>query len=147
LKTLSGFTNIISIEIKTMIQTFIIDIDDTIMYSPLNDEGKYDYDKSMPMLSSIERIRLLKDAGHSVILFTARGMRTFEGNVKKIKAEHETRLVNWLKEHEVPYDSLVFGKPWGPNPIYVDNRNLSLHAFVTSAPEFFEDIIKAESKI
>lgn len=130
-----------------MIHTFIIDVDDTVLTSPLNENGKYDYDKSMPINSSVERIRSLKSDGHEIILFTARGMRTFNGDVKKIKKEHEERLIKWLKENDVPYDSLVFGKPWGPNPIYVDNRNLSLHSFVTSAPEFFENIIKAENTI
>jgi capsule biosynthesis phosphatase len=130
-----------------MTHTFIIDVDDTILTTPLNEDGTYDYDKSTPITVSVERIRSLKEEGHQIILFTARGVRTFNGDVKKIKKEHQERLVNWLKQNEVPYDSLVFGKPWGPNPIYVDNRNLSLHAFVTSNPEFFENIIKAENNI
>lgn len=130
-----------------MTHTFIIDVDDTILTTPLNEDGTYDYDKSIPIAASIERIRSLKQEDHQIILFTARGSRTFNGDLKKIKKEHEERLVNWLKQNEVPYDSLVFGKPWGPNPIYVDNRNLSLHSFVTSNPEFFENIIKAENKI
>jgi capsule biosynthesis phosphatase len=130
-----------------MTHTFIIDVDDTILTTPLNADGKYDYDQSTPITVSVERIRSLKQNGHQIILFTARGMRTFNGDVKKIKKEHEERLITWLKQNEVPYDSLVFGKPWGPNPIYVDNRNLSLHSFVTSNPEFFENIIKAENTI
>jgi capsule biosynthesis phosphatase len=130
-----------------MTHTFIIDVDDTILTTPLNEDGTYDYDKSTPITVSVERIRSLKEEGHQIIFFTARGARTFNGDVKKIKKEHEERLVNWLKQNEVPYDSLVFGKPWGPNPIYVDNRNLSLHAFVTGSPEFFENIIKAENRI
>jgi capsule biosynthesis phosphatase len=130
-----------------MTHTFIIDVDDTILTTPLNEDGTYDYDKSTPITVSVERIRSLKEEGHQIILFTARGVRTFNGDVKKIKKEHEERLVNWLKQNEVPYDSLVFGKPWGPNPIYVDNRNLSLHTFVTGSPEFFENIIKAENRI
>ena len=130
-----------------MIQTFIIDVDDTILSTPLNEDGNYEYDKSTPITTSVERVRSLKEDGHTIILFTARGMRTFNGDVKKIKKEHEERLITWLSENEVPYDSLVFGKPWGPNPIYVDNRNLSLHSFVTSNPEFFENIINAENRI
>jgi capsule biosynthesis phosphatase len=130
-----------------MIQTFIIDVDDTILSTPLKEDGTYDYNQSTPITASVERIRSLKENGHSIILFTARGMRTFNGDLKKIKKEHEERLITWLSENEVPYDSLVFGKPWGPNPIYVDNRNLSLHSFVTSNPEFFENIINAENKI
>ena len=130
-----------------MIHTFIIDVDDTILTTPLNEDGQYEYDKSTLISPSVERIRSLKEEGHTIILFTARGMRTFNGDVKKIKKEHQERLITWLSDNEVPYDSLVFGKPWGDNPIYVDNRNLSLHSFVTSNPDFFENIIKAENNI
>lgn len=130
-----------------MIHTFIIDVDDTILTTPLNEDGQYEYDKSTLISPSVERIRSLKEEGHTIILFTARGMRTFNGDVKKIKKEHQERLIKWLSDNEVPYDSLVFGKPWGDNPIYVDNRNLSLHSFVTSNPDFFENIIKAENNI
>jgi capsule biosynthesis phosphatase len=130
-----------------MKQTFIIDIDDTILTSPIKENGKYDYDNSSPINSTIERIRTLKQSEHTIILFTARGMKTFKGNVKKIEAEHKERLLNWLKINDVPYDDIIFGKPWGANPIYVDNRNLSLHSFVTGNPEFFENIINAENKL
>jgi len=88
-----------------MTHTFIIDVDDTILTTPLNEDGTYDYDKSTPITVSVERIRSLKEEGHQIILFTARGVRTFNGDVKKIKKEHQERLVNWLKQNEVPYDS------------------------------------------
>jgi capsule biosynthesis phosphatase len=130
-----------------MQQTYIVDIDDTVLTTPLREDGTYDYDKSTPLMPVIEKLRLVKEAGHTIILFTARGMRTFKGNVKKIKEAHEARLIKFMKEHDVPYDELIMGKAWGPNPIYIDNRNLSLHAFVTSNPEFFENIIKAENQI
>ena len=70
-----------------MIHTFIIDVDDTILTTPLNEDGQYEYDKSTLISPSVERIRSLKEEGHTIILFTARGMRTFNGDVKKIKKE------------------------------------------------------------
>ena len=71
-----------------MIHTFIIDVDDTVLTTPLNEDGKYDYEKSTPIAASVERIRSLKQEDHQIILFTARGSRTFNGDLKKIKKEY-----------------------------------------------------------
>lgn len=132
---------------NTTINTFIVDIDDTILTTPKGENGKFAYNESQPITATITRLQELKTAGHSIILFTARGMRTFGGDVNKIKAEHEARLVKWLAEHGVPYDALIFGKPWGSNPIYVDNRNLSLKSFLNANVEDYEKLIIEENEI
>ncbi len=104
--------------------TFVIDIDDTICKSELVD-GRYDYENSKPIISVIERIRELKKGGHTIILFTARGMRTHGGNLDEIYEKVAPVLDDWLRKHNVPFDQLIMGKPWGPNVFYVDDRALS----------------------
>lgn len=126
--------------------TFIIDIDNTISLSQKKEDGSYDYDNSQPIESVIRRIQELHSDGHTIKLFTARGVRTFNGNVKNIKKEHEERLINWLKEFNVPYQDITWGKPWGENVFYIDDRSLSIHAFTHSNPDFFEQILKIENK-
>jgi len=127
--------------------TFVIDIDNTILTTPQLPDGSYDYVNSKPQNLVIQRIQELKESGNTIYLFTARGMRTFKGNVKQIKEAHEKLLTEWLKENNVPYDKLIWGKPWGENVIYVDDRNISIQTFVNANPEFYESIIKSENTI
>lgn len=127
--------------------TFIIDIDGVICHAPNNPDGSYDYPNAHPVTSVIKRINQLYDDGNTIILLTARGYRTFNGDLEKIKEFHEPIFIEWLKKHNVKHHKLIMGKPWGPNPIYVDDRGLSLHSFLTANSEFFENIIKAENAI
>jgi len=130
-----------------MAQTFIIDIDGTLCTSPQLEDGSFDYPNAEPITAVINRVNEMYDAGHTVVLSTARGMRTYEGNVKKIKEKVLPVLEEWLKVHGVKYHRLDVGKSWGDNPIYVDNRNLSVKSFALDNPDFFENIIKAENNI
>lgn len=130
-----------------MAQTFIMDIDGTICQAILQEDGTYDYPNAVPYYRVIERVNELYDSGNTIILSTSRGMRTYSGNLKKIKENVLPVLEEWLKRHEVKYHKIHIGKPWGENPVYVDNRNLSLKSFTHDNPEFFENIIKSENTI
>jgi len=112
--------------------TFVIDIDGTICVATKNENDSYDYVNAKPISKVIEKIVALKKAGHTIILHTARGMRTHNGNVEKIKLEVLPILKEWLKVHGVPYDELYMGKPWGPNAYYIDDRSLSPYQFAHS---------------
>ena len=127
--------------------TFIIDIDGTICDAPLNSDGSYDYPNAVPITATIERINQLYDQGHKIILFTARGNRTFKGDLKKIEEFHGPILKEWMDRHGVKRHEIRTGKPWGEDPIYVDNRNLSLSAFVWKHPNQCEDIIQEQNAI
>jgi capsule biosynthesis phosphatase len=127
--------------------TFIMDIDGTICHSPQREDGSFDYENATPIEGVISRINELYDAGHTIVLNTARGMRTHNGDVKKVEKHMRPNLEKWLADNGVKYHQLVMGKAWGENPIYVDNRNLSIKSFALENPEFFENIIKAECNI
>jgi capsule biosynthesis phosphatase len=130
-----------------MENTFIIDIDGTICNAPQLEDGSYDYPNAIPVDSVIDRVNQMYNEGHTIILSTARGMRTYDGSIKKIKENILPVLEEWLANHGVLYHKLEIGKSWGPNPIYVDNRNLCIHNFVTANPEFFEKIVNVENRI
>lgn len=115
--------------------TFVIDIDDTISVTEVDENGVGQYLHAKPITEVIRRIQELYRDGHKIILFTARGMRTFKGNIKEIENFHKENLINWLGEHDVPYDELCFGKPWGHNVYYIDDRNLTISQFVNNPPE------------
>jgi capsule biosynthesis phosphatase len=133
--------------ITTMPNTYVLDVDGTICQAQQKEDGSYDYANASPFYPVIERINELYDQGNTIIFFTARGMRTYKGNVKKIKEIVQPVLVNWLEKNGVKYHELIMGKPWGENVFYIDDRGLSLKAFTYDNPEFFKNIIKAENLI
>jgi len=76
--------------------TFIIDIDGTICDAPQKPDGSYDYPNAVPITPTIERINFLYDEGHKIILFTARGNRTFRGHLQSIEDHHGPILKEWM---------------------------------------------------
>ena len=68
--------------------------------------------------------------GVYIILFTSRNMRTFKGSIGIINKITAPLLLNWLSVHEVPFDEIYYGKPWGDSVSYVDDKNLSINNFI-----------------
>ena len=73
-----------------------------------------------PIEGAIEKLRKLKENGHYLIIFTARHMKTCDGNVGKVTAKIGKITIDWLAKHEVPYDEIYFGKPWAH--VYIDDN-------------------------
>lgn len=73
-----------------------------------------------PIPGAIAKIQALKAAGHTIILYTARHMKTCEGNEGKVVARVGQITLDWLARHEVPFDEIYFGKPWAE--IYIDDN-------------------------
>ena len=69
--------------------TFVIDVDGTIcLAKEIKETKKFDYVNATPINHVIEKIRKLKAEGHSIVLHTSRGMKTYEGNVNN-------KALNW----------------------------------------------------
>lgn len=75
-----------------------------------------DYKFAAPVRKMIEYIRRAKRDGHWIVLYTARGSGT--GEDWSIVTERQ------LREWAVPYDELVFGKPYAD--LYVDDRAVNV---------------------
>ena len=107
--------------------SLIFDIDNTICTTQNGD-----YANSAPNLSIVELIRLRKDEGFYIVLFTSRNMRSYDGSIGKINKFTIPVLVDWLFKHEIPYDELIVGKPWpGPDGYYIDDRSIRPSEFLT----------------
>lgn len=87
----------------------------------LKQEGQT-YADVAPLPGAIAKIRQLKAAGHTVILHTARHMKTCQGNPGMVIARVGQITLDWLARHEIPYDEIHFGKPWAH--VYVDDNAL-----------------------
>jgi len=99
-----------------------IDLDGVVCELKRSDQC---YEDLLPVDGAIEKIKALKANGHYIILFTARHMKTCEGNVGKVMARLGKVTLDWLAKHDIPYDEIVFGKPWAD--IYIDDN---AHRFV-----------------
>lgn len=104
----------------------IFDLDDTICST---ENG--DYRNSRPDLEVVEKLIEYKSMGFSICINTSRNMRTYQGNTGMINANTLPLIINWLNEHEVPYDEVYVGKPWcGTEGFYVDDKAIRPNEFV-----------------
>ena len=64
-----------------------------------------------------------KEAGFEICLSTVRNMRAYHGNSGKIIANTLPILIDWLKEHNIPYDAIYIAKSWGGfEGFYIDDK-------------------------
>lgn len=98
------------------------DLDNTLVTYP---KIKNDYSSCEPILKNIKMVQYLKKIGWTIIIYTARRMRTHNGNVGKIIQDVGEITINSLKKFNIPYDELHFGKPYAH--FYVDD--LAINAY------------------
>ena len=111
-----------------MTKKIVIDLDDTIS---IKAEGQ-SYEAALPRHDVISKIHEYKQMGFTICVFTARNMRTFDGNVGRINAVTLPIILAWLENHNVPYDEVVIGKPWcGSEGFYVDDKAVRPHEFAS----------------
>jgi len=78
------------------------------------------YAELEPVEGAVEKLRALRAAGHTVIIFTARHMKTCGGNVALVLARQGATTFEWLARYGVPYDEIFFGKPHAD--VYIDDN-------------------------
>jgi capsule biosynthesis phosphatase len=109
-----------------MTNKIVVDLDGTITTN--SDDG---YANAEPNVAVIEKLRQYKECGFLITIFSARNMRTYEGNVGKINVHTLPIITAWLVRHGVPYDEILVGKPWcGYDGFYVDDRAVRPDEFV-----------------
>ena len=82
----------------------IIDLDGTIC----TEEKMFSRSLAKPIAKSIESVNLLYNAGHTIIIYSARNWIEYE------------MTINWLTIHNVSFHQLVMGKPQGD--VWIDDR-------------------------
>jgi capsule biosynthesis phosphatase len=101
----------------------VIDIDDTIC-----DNKNRDYVNAIPHMDVINKINnLYEEKNYDIVLYTARGMVSCNGDLKAIDKKNRVILEEWLKKHNVKYTRLMFGKPLGD--LYVDDKGMNVKEF------------------
>jgi histidinol phosphatase-like enzyme len=112
------------------------DLDDVICFRPTGyeDLGPEKYSYCQPHKETIQLVNSLYDDGYKIIIYTARGMSQFSGNIVEIYSKLYNQTNDQLKSWEVKYHQLVMGKIH--YDILIDDKSLNSYAINK------EDIIK-----
>lgn len=120
-------------------KVLVMDIDGTLCHSKTTEASYLDV---QPKRDVLDQLLAYRKKGFYIILYTARQMRTYAGNVGKINANTGKILFEWLDLHQIPYDELHFGKPWcGRQGFYVDDKAIRPDEFLNLSYEEILELI------
>lgn len=88
-----------------------------------------------------EMIKKLHDAGHTIVINTARNMGSTGHNVGKAMKNVGKMTLDWLDKHGIIYDEIFFGKPNAD--ICIDDRCLR---FQDNWDEMTEELLLSKAK-
>lgn len=118
--------------------TFIFDIDGTIC--PIKAKNE-EYIDLVPYQEMVQKIKEYKEQGAKITLLTSRNMNSYGGNIGLINANTAKVLLQWLDKWDIPYDEIVYGKPWpGHQGFYVDDRTIRPDEFLKLSPEEMNEV-------
>lgn len=122
--------------------TFVFDVDGTLCPIKKEDER---YEDIVPYPEMVEKIRQYKKGGAKIVFLTSRNMNSFNGNIGLINARTAKTLLAWLDKWEIPYDEIIYGKPWpGHHGFYVDDRTVRPSEFLEKSVEELDDIVRRD---
>lgn len=120
--------------------TFCFDIDGTLCPIKKKEE---EYIDLVPYGEMIAKLREYKEGGAKIVLFTSRNMNSYGGNIGLINANTAKILLKWLEKWEIPYDEIIYGKPWpGHKGFYVDDRTVRPDEFLKYSVDELNEICK-----
>ncbi|MBB5192461.1 capsule biosynthesis phosphatase [Silvimonas terrae] len=123
-------------------RNLVLDVDGTLVPSKKSGES---YADLVPFPDMIEKVREYREAGFYIILYSARNMRTYDGNVGLINANTAKTLMQWLDKHQIPYDEIHLGKPWpGEGGFYVDDKAIRPNEFLSLTYDEIMELVCAE---
>lgn len=106
-----------------------------------------EYSDREPDEAMISQLKEYSEKGFYIILNTARNMNTHDGRIGKINAETAPVLLEWLEEHDVPYDEIHYGKPWcGHGGFYVDDNAIRPSEFENMSHEEIREMLEEEER-
>lgn len=97
----------------------VFDLDGTLTH----DDPDVGYPERAPNAAMVEKLRAYREQGFTIVICSARNMRTYGGDLGKINANTLPVILDWLARHQIPYDEIHVGKPWcGTEGFYVDDK-------------------------
>jgi capsule biosynthesis phosphatase len=119
--------------------TLVVDIDGTLCDIKLPNQS---YREVEPRHAMIAKLREYQARGYRIVLFTSRNMRTYNNNLGMINKHTAPILLAWLARWDVPYDEILFGKPWPRDKgFYVDDRTVRPDEFLSMSEEDIQELL------
>jgi capsule biosynthesis phosphatase len=117
----------------------VVDIDGTLCDIKKADQS---YADVAPRLDMIEKLREYQAKGYRILLYTARNMKTHRNSLGLINKHTAPVLLDWLARWDVPYDEILFGKPWPRTKgFYIDDRAIRPDEFLRLSEEQIHDLL------
>jgi capsule biosynthesis phosphatase len=127
-------------KIKFSSYRYCFDLDNTLVTFP---EIHGDYTTVKPICKNINFLRYLKKLGNTIIIYTARRMKTLGGNLGKVTADIGKITFDTLEKLDIPYDEIYFGKPHAD--IYIDDLALNSFQDMEKYLGYYQTSIEARS--
>ena len=122
--------------------SIVFDIDGTLC--PIKKEYE-NYIDLIPYKNIIDKLIEYKNNGFKIILFTSRNMRTYNNNIDLILKNTKPILEEWLKKWNIPYDEIIFGKPYpGKLGFYVDDRTVRPKEFLKKNIDEIKELLDGD---
>lgn len=109
-------------DIKIQKKRICFDLDNTLVTSP---KIKNDYTSVEPIYKNINLLKYLKSFNNIIIIYTARRMKTHNGNTGKCLYDIGKITFDTLEKFNIPFDEIYFGKPYAD--VYIDDLALNCY--------------------
>lgn len=88
------------------------DLDDVICFRSMEYEnlGPDKYSYCQPYQETVDLINSLYEDGYKIVIYTARGMSQFNGNIIEVYSKLYNKTIEQLESWGVKYHQLVMGK-------------------------------------
>lgn len=118
----------------------VVDVDGTLC--DIKGEGE-SYDDLTPREDMLAKLREYQSRGYGICLFSSRNMRTYGGSIGLINKHTAPQLLRWLEKWDVPYDEIIFGKPWPREKgFYIDDRAIRPDEFLDLSEQEIHDLLR-----
>jgi capsule biosynthesis phosphatase len=120
----------------------VVDIDGTLCSLKQSHES---YQDLVPNLPVVQKLREYHAKGYRILLFTSRNMRTYDNNLGLINKHTAPILMDWLNKWDIPYDEILFGKPWPRKKgFYIDDRAIRPDEFLRLSEDEIHKMLGSE---
>jgi capsule biosynthesis phosphatase len=119
------------------VQRICFDLDNTLVSYP---KITNDYTSVEPIHRNINFLKYLKSFGHTIIIYTARRMKTHGGNVGKCLCDIGKITFDTLTKFDIPFDEIYFGKPYAD--VYIDDLAINCYDNLEKELGFYIDKVE-----